>query len=73
MTIDPDKLRALLDDGKPCPLTGCQDCAAAVVAVIDALPELLAVYEAACALVDEHTGPTCDALADAIDAARGKR
>jgi len=76
MTIDADKLRALLEKA----LSGSErdkaDCEAAAV---NALPELLAVYEAACAWRD--ASPPCreafadrDAdLTDAIDAARGER
>lgn len=49
--------------------------AALIAAAVNALPELLAVYEAACAWRDEDM-PRAEALhavVDAIDAARGKR
>jgi len=71
MTIDTDKLRALLDapywKGEEHEL------------ISRALPELLAVYEAACAWRDARL-PCREAFADrdadltdAVDAARGKR
>jgi hypothetical protein len=79
MTIDADKLRALLKNTKK-PHSTVGDQALSLLdfaqAAVNALPELLAVYEAACAWRDEPpiAGVRFNSrLETAIDAARGKR
>jgi len=81
--IDGDKLRALLDRVAPDKLDhdAWLDAETELrVAAVNALPELFAVYEAACAWRDINGETPFDehdrkirALADVIDAARGKR